>query len=273
MGEEDGLQDARPLHRVHLSSYWFDKYEVTNGQYRQCVEGGGCTPPKDRLTFDDPQRVQYPVTNITWNQARSFCQWQGKRLPTEAEWEKAARGADGRIFPWGDAWDPARDEAAGEACKAYGAASIMRVPGRLHVTWENDATLRIDTDAGEQTRLLHFDAAAPPPGEATWQGHSVAKWRPVVWSAAENSPNGGGLEVVTTGMRSGYLRKNGVPYSENAMLTEYFNRFTAPNGDEWLVVTTIVEDPAYLNRPYVTSSNFKQLPDAAGFNPTPCSAT
>jgi len=102
MGEEDGLQDARPLHRVHLSSYWFDKYEVTNGQYRQCVEGGGCTPPKDRLTFDDPQRVQYPVTNITWNQARSFCQWQGKRLPTEAEWEKAARGTDGRRYPWGN---------------------------------------------------------------------------------------------------------------------------------------------------------------------------
>ena len=171
-----------------------------------------------------------------------------------------------------DAWDPARDKAAGEACKAYGAASIMRVPGRLHVTWENDATLRINTDAGEQTRLLHFDAAATP-GEATWQGHSVAKWRPVVWRAAEDSPNGGGLEVVTTGMRSGYLRKNGVPYSENAMLTEYFNRFTAPNGDEWLVVTTIVDDPTYLNRPYVTSSNFKQLPDAAGFNPTPCSAT
>ena len=102
MGTEDGLQDARPLHRVHLSSYWFDKYEVTNTQYRQCVEGGGCTPPKDRLMFEDPQRAQHPVTNITWSQARSFCQWQGKRLPTEAEWEKAARGTDGRRYPWGN---------------------------------------------------------------------------------------------------------------------------------------------------------------------------
>jgi formylglycine-generating enzyme required for sulfatase activity len=102
MGTEDGLQDARPLHRVHLSSYWFDKYEVTNARYRQCVEGGGCTPPKDRQAFEDPQRVQYPVTNITWSQARSFCQWQGKRLPTEAEWEKAARGTDGRHYPWGN---------------------------------------------------------------------------------------------------------------------------------------------------------------------------
>lgn len=102
MGAEDGLQDARPLHRVHLSSYWFDKYEVTNARYRQCVEGGGCTPPKDRQTFEDAQRAYHPVTNITWNQARSFCQWQGKRLPTEAEWEKAARGTDGRRYPWGN---------------------------------------------------------------------------------------------------------------------------------------------------------------------------
>src|SRR5437773_4145839 len=108
MGAEDGLQDARPLHRVHLSSYWLDKYEVTNAQYRQCVEGGGCTPPKDRLTFEDLQRAQHPVTNITWNQARSYCQWQGKRLPTEAEWEKAARGTDGRRYPWGQKWEPSR---------------------------------------------------------------------------------------------------------------------------------------------------------------------
>ena len=102
MGTEDGLQDARPQHRVYLSSYWFDKFEATNARYRQCVEGGGCTPPKDRQTFEDPQRAYHPVTNITWNQARSFCQWQGKRLPTEAEWEKAARGTDGRRYPWGN---------------------------------------------------------------------------------------------------------------------------------------------------------------------------
>ena len=105
MGAEDGLQDARPVHRVHLSSYWFDTYEVTNARYRQCVEGGGCTMPKDRQAFDDPQRVQHPVTNITWTQARSFCQWHGKRLPTEAEWEKAARGTDGRRYPWGNDGD------------------------------------------------------------------------------------------------------------------------------------------------------------------------
>jgi formylglycine-generating enzyme required for sulfatase activity/S1-C subfamily serine protease len=102
MGAEDGQQDARPSHRVYLSSYWIDQYEVTNTQYRQCVDAGSCTLPKDRQMFEDRQRTQHPVTNITWNQARSFCQWLGKRLPTEAEWEKAARGTDGRRYPWGN---------------------------------------------------------------------------------------------------------------------------------------------------------------------------
>ena len=73
-------------------------------------------------------------------------------------------------------------------------------------------------------------------------------------------------------MRPGYLRKNGVPYSESAVLTEYYNRHIAPNGDAWLVVTTLVDDPQYLNRPHVTSSHFKKLADDSGWNPTACSA-
>jgi|GEM_PF-702665 formylglycine-generating enzyme required for sulfatase activity len=105
MGAEDGLPDMRPMHRVYLSSYWLDKYEVTNTQYRQCVDGGGCTPPKDRQAFDDPERSQHPVTSVTWTQARAYCEWRGKRLPTEAEWEKAARGTDGRRYPWGNSED------------------------------------------------------------------------------------------------------------------------------------------------------------------------
>jgi hypothetical protein len=181
-----------------------------------------------------------------------------------------------------DSWDPAKDEAAGNRCKAYGAAGIMRMPGRLHITWENDSTLRIDTDAGTQTRLLHFGRPQPPPGEPTWQGYSVAQWQiggragggmPSVASIGTGGVEpGGSLKVVTTRMRPGYLRKNGVPYSANAALTEYLENHAAPNGDRWLVITTIVEDPEYLNLPYVTSTNFKKLPDASGWNPTPCSA-
>ena len=157
-------------------------------------------------------------------------------------------------------WDPARDEAAGEACKAYGAAGVMRLPGRVRFAWqEGGATLRLETDAGQQTRLLHFDAA-PAPGEPSLQGRSVANW--------EN----GRLKVVTTGLRPGYLRKNGVPYSDKAVVTEYFNVMTDPHGGDWFVVTTIVSDPIYLLRDYVTSSNFKKEADGSKWRPRPCSA-
>jgi len=165
-------------------------------------------------------------------------------------------------------WDPARDEAAGEQCRSYGAAAIMRVPGRLHVLWEDDNTLRIDTDAGTQTRLFRFNASKSPDGPAMWQGYSVAQWE----GAGRGATRGGSLKVVTTHMRPGYLRKNGAPYSANALLTEYYDRYQGPNGDEWLVVTTIVEDPQYLSQSFTTSTNFKKLPDAIGWNPTPCSA-
>lgn len=102
MGSEDGLPDSRPLHRVYVSAYWLDKYPVTNRQYRQCVEAGGCLFPKDRSSYDEAARAEHPVTNVMWSQARGYCRWLGKRLPTEAEWEKAARGTDGRLYPWGN---------------------------------------------------------------------------------------------------------------------------------------------------------------------------
>ena len=72
-------------------------------------------------------------------------------------------------------------------------------------------------------------------------------------------------------MRPGYLRKNGVPYSANAVMNETYQRVQADNGDDWLIVTMVVQDPTYLNSPYITSANFRKLPDAAGWNPTPCS--
>src|SRR4029078_2988393 len=140
----------------------------------------------------------------------------------------------------GQQWDPAKDEAAGEQCKSYGAAAIMRVPGRLHITWDNDTTLKIDTEAGTQTRLLHFGGQVPAADAPSWQGYSVAQWENAAVAAGE--PRNGDLKVVTTRMRPGYLRKNGVPYSGDAVLTEWYDRHTAPNGDVWLVVTTQVAD-------------------------------
>jgi len=168
----------------------------------------------------------------------------------------------------GESWDAARDEAAGEQCRSYGAAAIMRVPGRLHITWQDDNTLRIDTDAGTQTRLLRF-GAAPAPTEQTWQGHSLAQWNVTGGGAAGRTGN---LKVVTTNLRAGYVRKNGAPYSNKAVVTEYWDLHALPNGDRWLTITTKVEDPQYFTRPYLTSSDFKKLPNAAGWNPTPCSA-
>jgi hypothetical protein len=200
--------------------------------------------------------------------------------PPKGQYGNVPLSPEGRKI--GDSWDPAKDEAAGEQCKAYGAAGVMRIPGRLHVTWENDNVLRIDTDAGTQTRQFYFGAAPPPGAQPGWQGSSLAQWQgggargggapSVAGIGNPDSSRGGSLKVVTTKMRPGYLRKNGVPYGANATMTEYFESHAAPNGDRILVVTAIIEDPQYLNGPYVTSTNFKRVADATGWAPTPCSA-
>ncbi len=178
-----------------------------------------------------------------------------------------------------DAWDPAKDEA--EACKAYGAAGLMRIPGKLHIAWEDDNTLRIDAEAGKQTRLLHFrDSDLPAGGEAQWQGVSAAEWEIVRERRPphpEESIRGGGLKVVTTHLRPGYLRRNGVPYSDKAVMTEHFDVTTEPNGGRFILLTTTIEDPAYLTSTFVLNTPFRLLPDGAGpggagWNPTPCTA-
>lgn len=170
-----------------------------------------------------------------------------------------------------DNWDPSKDEADGNQCKSYGAAAIMRVPGRIRISWQDDQTLKIETDAGGQTRLLHFSEPQGSP-ETTWQGVSRAEWVP---------PQGGGfgppvmsnsLQVVTTKMKEGYLRKNGVPYSAGAVLTEYYDILAEPDGSQWLVVKAIVEDPAYHTSEWITSSNFRKQKDRSGWDPAPCTS-
>ena len=195
-----------------------------------------------------------------------------------------------------NAWDPARDVAAGEACKAYAAPALLRIPGRLKIGWaDGGRTLRIETDAGQQTRLLHFDGAEPS-GEAGWQGYSAASWEYAggfdparamapageatgVAAAARRRmvppptrPQGGALKAITTHLKPGYLRKNGVPYSQDILLTEYFNVYPDPYGTDWMVVTTIVHDPTYLVVDYIVSTNFKREPDDSKWRPRPCTA-
>ena len=189
--------------------------------------------------------------------------------PKKGVYDTLTLNAEGRRV--GETWDPARDEASGEQCRAYGAANIMRLPGRLRIAWADDTTLRIETDAGTQTRTFRFGAAAAPAAaEPTWQGVSAAEW--VYAGGRASAGRGGSLKVVTTSLRSGYVRKNGAPYSDKTRVTEYFDLNTAPNGDRWLTVTTKVEDPVYFARPLLTSSDFKGLPNGDGWSPSPCSA-
>ncbi len=181
----------------------------------------------------------------------------------------------------GDTWDPAKDEATGDTCKAYGMAAIMRLPGRVHITWQDDSTLKIETDTGEQTRLLKFNAKPAADLAPSRQGFSAAEWeepergigtpRPGFGATREGN-KGRALEAVTTHLLPGYLRKNGFPVSGNAVVKEDFDLFTERNGQPWFVVTTIVEDPLYLQEPFVTSSNFKKEPDGSKWHPRPCSA-
>jgi hypothetical protein len=170
-------------------------------------------------------------------------------------------------------WDPAKDVAAGEACKAYGPVGIMRLPGRLHVTWQDVNTLKIEIDTGTQTRLLHFgDSRAPAGEQPSVQGYSTAAWEMSGGRGAPGQPRHGQLKAVTTNMRPGYLRKNGVPYSATAVLTEYFAHLMDDDGTRYLTVTTMLEDPVYLQQPWVRTSQFRYQPDARGWNPSPCSA-
>ena len=171
----------------------------------------------------------------------------------------------------GAAWDPAKDEAAGERCKAYGAPAILRRPGRLHITWADDATLKIETDEGTQTRLLHFGAWKGGT-RASWQGDSVADWETPRRDAAAGPSKFGTLKVVTTNMRPGYLRKNGIPYSASTKMTEYWDFYGGRSGEQFLVVSETIEDPRNLQIPWITSPNFKREADGSKWEPTPCMA-
>jgi len=223
--------------------------------------------------------------------------WRWRMLtPSKGDYASVPINDEGRRVA--DTWNLAKDESAGLACKPYGIGNITRMPGRMHITWQDDRTLKVEYDAGTQTRLLHFDSTgagqskpAAKATEKTWQGYSAAEWQ-VAGQAIEVDrngipqfgggggrgrgrrgapPSGGSLFVTTTNFRDGYLRKNGVPYSANATITEYFDRVgPEPNGDVILLVRTVVDDPKYLQTPFITSTHFKLEKDGSKWSPSSC---
>ena len=172
-----------------------------------------------------------------------------------------------------EAWDPAKDEAAGEQCRAYGAPGLMRGPTRLHITWQDDNTLKLESDYGTQTRLFRFGGTPGSQGAKTWQGVSTAEW---ILAAGGGRGRGGArrgsMKSVTTQLRPGYLRKNGVPYSASTVFTEYWDLQIETNGDQYLVDTNIVNDPVYLQSPWITAIHFKKEPNGSKWDPSPCDA-
>jgi len=233
--------------------------------------------------------------------------WRWRMVtPPKGDYASVPISPEGRKVA--DTWDVSKDG----SCLAYGAAGLMRIPTRLHITWENDNTLKIDTDAGQQTRRLVFNKSTAPPVTKSLQGFSIAEWERFTPPGRGGGGGGGGgggqagppggappaagappagraggpppgagapasrfgdLKVVTTQLSGGWLRKNGVPYSEDTTMTEFFDRFAAPDGAEWLVITTIVADPKYLAQEFVTSTHFRREPNAAKWDPTPCKAS
>jgi len=230
---------------------WFSCLAAPSGTSAQ-GRGAPAGPPPTAKAAAPADLTGYWVAYVTED-------WRFRMItPAKGDYQGVPLNEQGRKTA--DAWNPAADEAAGNQCKAYGAGAIMRMPTRFHITWQDDNTLKIDSDAGMQTRVVHFNASAATAGERTLQGYSSAQWQAPA------------LKVTTTNLKGGYLRKNGVPYGESATVTEYFDIAPLPINGQVLLVTTIVDDPQYLQQPFIVSSQFKKEADGSKWDPTPCTA-
>ena len=170
-------------------------------------------------------------------------------------------------------WDLERDRAEGALCKAFAGPGLMRQPTRIRIEWEDGDTLKLEFDAGRQVRRFEF--TPQPIAERSLQGYSEAQWFRQTQSrgvfGARTPPEGGSLVVRTAQLTGGYLRPNGVPFSERATVKEFFNTFTLPgDAGAWLVVTTVVSDPEYLTMELIMSTQFKKEASRGAWNPRPC---
>jgi hypothetical protein len=223
--------------------------------------GGGAAQPQNAKAAAVFDPTGYWVLVITED-------WRYRMVtPSPGDYQGVPMTPEARKIATG--WDPAKEEASGDLCKSYGAPALLRVPNRLHITWDDDQTLKMESDAGKQTRTFHFGDWKPAAAAApTLQGDSTAEW---VRGGGRGATDGS-LKVATSNLKAGLLRKNGVPYSEKTTLTEYYDLIKAPNGDPLMVVTIITTDPTYLTQPFVITSQYKKEASDAKWNPTACSA-
>jgi hypothetical protein len=250
------------------------------GQERGAQAPGGGGGGRGRGGPPQPAKALAPI-DLTGNWVAVISEdWRWRMItPARGDYASIPINFEGKKVA--DAWDPSRDEGAGEQCKSYGAPGLMRAPTRLRISWQDDNTLKLDTDYGTQTRVFHFGDWKAPTGDPTLQGDSVASWegpRPPAQNSAPGAndapppvPKFGNLKVITTHLKPGYLRKNGVPYSDKAALSEYWDLMKDHAGTDWIVITTFVDDPTYLQNRWITSLNFKKEANGAKWDPTPCS--
>jgi hypothetical protein len=265
----DAQQTAKALAPIDLTGYW--TAVITEDWHMRML-----TAPKGDFGVGAPGAVAIPggrAYGLGPNPS------DGGNIPYKTAGGQAAMR-----------WDPAKDQAEGNSCKAFGAPGIMRQPAHLHITWQDDNTLKLEADFGTQTRLFHFvpppqggqinfqsgayippemPKMEPPAGvQPSLQGYSVAMW--TVMGGVRNMEKGGNMKAVTTRLKPGYYFRNGLPYTANATLTEYFRTMNLPDGSEWIILVEIVEDPEYLTQPFIVNYHFKKLPDGSKWNPTPC---
>ncbi len=236
-------------------------------------------PPGAPVQSADPEHSTPSGFDITGSWTSVVTQNWRYRMVTPGPGEYEGIPINPQAKEFADHWGAAPDVAAGKQCEAYGAAAIMRIPEHLHVSWQDPGTLKVQTDAGMQTRLLLFNptpaqSAAPP----SLQGLSVAQW--VVRAGPRgfgppdpNAPRYGSLEVTTSDMSPGLLRKNGVPYSDRTRMAESWDVEPEPDGFEWLTITTQLSDPVYLRTPFSFTSIFLKESDGSKWHPQPCSLT
>ncbi len=182
MGSDNGRSDERPEHSVYLDAFEIDRFEVTNAQYQRYLQVAQRAAPKYWLGAEYPiGQTDYPVVGVSWEDADAYCQWIGRRLPTEAEWEKACRGIDGRTYPWGNTWDP-----------AHGNVEVSR-QSPWPMDWDQTWTLLRSAPSHSDERHLQpigsYPDGASPYGVLDMSGNAsewVSDW--YNWSDYRNLP-------------------------------------------------------------------------------------